>query len=702
GVRAGVRAVENPLGEPEISVGWPRKGDYCGGTAFVRGCVRGRTSLSGLTADSILKEVDADGLYSFVAPKSVSSNIQNGTWLVKLDALKQSTIAGERNVRLTDDLLTKTDDSNGGSDNGSSGSDGNSSVSNPTGSSFTVTPSAARSISYNNVVMNIPAGAVSEETVITIVPLSESDVKNLNVGMMNITSPNAGYRFLFNGKPHGQFKKPIQITIGYNPSLLLPGQTENDVNMYYYDEGSSGWRKVDKVESATSPSSGQSALKSSKAPTAIQTSGHQVCASTDHFTDYINATIAMPDHPETNAFNPNTMKDIKAADPSANINMMEPPSGNSSGDASVHYPIEIPKGTNGVQPSVSLTYNSSTNASWCGYGWDIDVSSVSIDTKWGVPKYSDSPIPDTYVMDGQTLVPDFTKGSSTERYYQPRVEGAFSKIVRSGDISNCSWIVTTRNGTKYYYGSTSSSRLQSAGKIAQWKLDRMEDINGNCITYKYQTNTSADVISLYLSRINYTGMNGSDGKYSIEFTSSVRDDKRSNFRFGFKTVTDRKLSTITVRYNSAQIRKYELIYGQGAYGHQILKELRQYNGADKKFYSHTFDYYDSDSSIEGQFESPVSWGNGEIGKSKVTSKDANASLTISPFTCMKYLSVGVGAGVNTSDTETKEMMLDIDGDGLPDLVRKSGSSIVYCKNLSHTPVNSYPGVNGFGSPTEIS
>jgi len=695
GIRTGLHILGNPLEKPEISVSWPRKGEYCGNNAFVRGCIRGRTALSSFTADDSVKDVDADGLYSVLVPKST---VADNSWLVRLNAFRQSNIVGKRDVRFTDDLVSQDDGGSSGEGSTNDENGGSSDSVTSKGASFTVSSGESRTFSYNNVLVSIPAGAVSDDTVITIIPLTESDVKKLNMGMVNITTPDAGYRFLFNGKPHGKFNKPIQITIGFNPSLLLPGQTEGDVNMYYFDEETASWRRIDKVESAVLKTQGKRAASSSLIPTGSR----QICARTDHFTDYINATIAMPDHPETNAFNPNTMKDIKAADPSANINLMEPPSANMNGDAAVQYPIEIPKGINGVQPSVALSYNSSASATWCGYGWDVDVSSISIDTKWGTPKYSDTPVPDTYVMDGQTLVPEIRGNaiykSSTERYYRPRVEGAFSRIVRNGTSGAYSWIVTSRNGTKYYYGSTPESRLQSAGKIAQWKLDKMEDINGNCVTYKYKTYTTQYGISLYLQWINY-----SNGKYSIEFVNSEleRDDKRMNTRFGFKTVSDRILSMIAVRYNGNMVRKYDLVYSTGAYGHKILTELKQsaVNGTDKHFYSHKFEYNDADASVEGQFEeTATSWGNGEIGRSKSISEDVNASLTVSPFTCMKYLSYGAGAGANSSDTETMETMLDMDGDGLPDLVRKTDTGIVYYKNLSRTEGKE----NEFGSKTEVS
>jgi hypothetical protein len=79
---------------------------------------------------------------------------------------------------------------------------------------------------------------------------------------------------------------------------------------------------------------------------------------TGHFTDFISATLAVPDHPDAQLFNPNTIKGMKLGDPGAGITMIEPPQAGPSGAAQLSYPIETPPGRNGVQPEIALTYNS--------------------------------------------------------------------------------------------------------------------------------------------------------------------------------------------------------------------------------------------------------------------------------------------------------------------------------------------------------
>ena len=79
---------------------------------------------------------------------------------------------------------------------------------------------------------------------------------------------------------------------------------------------------------------------------------------------------------------------LQYADPSSQIDLVQPPVANNQGDAQVTFPISVPPGRAGVQPALSLSYSSSAGNSWVGLGWDLSIGSVSVDTRWGVPRYS--------------------------------------------------------------------------------------------------------------------------------------------------------------------------------------------------------------------------------------------------------------------------------------------------------------------------
>src|SRR5205085_7921230 len=112
--------------------------------------------------------------------------------------------------------------------------------------------------------------------------------------------------------PHGlKFKRPVRVTLPVDATRLPQGMTTDDVQIFFYDEASSKWTALPH----------------------LRTYGDRVVAETTHFTDFIAATLRMPDHPDTQQFNPNTMKNVKTGDPGAGITMIQPPQANTNGSA---------------------------------------------------------------------------------------------------------------------------------------------------------------------------------------------------------------------------------------------------------------------------------------------------------------------------------------------------------------------------------
>lgn len=210
-------------------------------------------------------------------------------------------------------------------------------------------------ITHDESNLTAESGTVAADTEITITPLAEESVPALDVGLTNVTKgPRRGYRFL----PHGaKFLKKINVKLPYNKALIPPGHTEDDVKTFYFDEQAGRWIALERV--------------------GVDKADKTVTSLTDHFTDMINAVVTVPDHPEAVSFNPTSMKDIKAADPGAQVNLIEAPQVNNMGDARLSYPIEVPPGRQGIQPQFAVTYNSGGGNGWLGLGWDLSVPSIT-------------------------------------------------------------------------------------------------------------------------------------------------------------------------------------------------------------------------------------------------------------------------------------------------------------------------------------
>ncbi len=497
----------------------------------------------------------------------------------------------------------------------------------------TVNPGFAAIIAAGAASLDIGPDALDKAMEIKVTPLVEKDLPALDPGMTNVTpSPSRGYRFT----PHGiHFKRDIKVTIPFDPALIPAGLNENDIKTFYFDTERGHWVELTRYK--------------------IDSGKHKVISLTNHFTDMINATLTVPDHPETASFNATQMKDIKAADPGAGINLIEPSKANNMGDARLSYPIEIPPGRQGIQPQFSIGYNSSGGNGWVGLGWDVSVPSISIETRWGVPRYDPQNESETYVLNGEMLTPVAHRGAlqprSSEKVFHTRIEGAFRKIIRHGDSpANYWWEVVDKNGVKNYYGGN-----PTAGKLAdnvldasggngtnpgvfQWFLYETQDAHNNFVRYHYKRVSDTGLAegkepgtNLYLDYVTYTGYGDVEGKYKIAFTRAsqlgekARADIQIDARGGFKRVTADLLRRIDVKYldgtaDGKLVRAYELkynedVYGNGvadtAYNKTLLSAIVQY-GKDRQteFNRHRFTYYDDirDGTKYQAYEStPTSW-----------------------------------------------------------------------------------------------
>lgn len=554
------------------------------------------------------------------------------------------------------------------------------------------------------------AGSLSENTKLSITALRDIDVPALDAGMVNVTAGFAGYRFL----PHGtEFNKDIAVELGYDTTKIPDGYGENDIRTYFFSEETHHWVAIPRDTVLFASNITQSR--------------------TNHFSDYINAIIKVPESPETQGYTPTSMKDVKAANPASGINLIAPPSANSMGNANLSYPINIPAGRQGMQPQLAITYNSGGGNGWLGVGWDLSVPSISIETRWGVPHYDPAKESETYLMGGEQLSPVAYRSEwvdrTSEKQFYPRVEGSFSKIIRhGGSPSTYWWEVTDKSGVKYYYGASSTSNgvigdavlIDSKGNIAHWALVEVRDLNTNFVKYNYSIQVdkgvsdpnAMDGSQIYLKSISYTGHGSESGNYTVLFS---RDSKASGFtkrkdvtinaRYGFKQVTADLLKTIEVKFNTETIRSYELNYIEGAFFKTLLNSITEKDATGKKFTAHTFEYFDEvrKGGNYVPFENEVGI---TVPSDRVTGDDAMSWASVNATGGSKSKSWGLGSYVGVgwdwnvfsksnsggfdydydqSKNEGLMALVDIDGDGLVDRVFIEDGKLKYRKKLPDNP-----------------
>jgi len=361
--------------------------------------------------------------------------------------------------------------------------------------------------------------ALTKDFRVSVTQLRTIDIAPVESGMVNVTRGGKGYRFLPDGTT---FDKPVRITIAYDTLLLPHGYSPKDIRTYFFDTHSKHWKEVKKDST--------------------DSKNQTITSVTNHFTDYINGVIQVPESPETNASLPTAMSDIKAADPSSEITLISPPQASQKGDANISYPIKIPAGRGGLQPQVSLQYSNQGGNGWLGLGWNINTPAITIDTRWGVPVFDTTKETELYSLNGEQLMyangympnrhqvdannvltTDMPNRSAGTVNFYPRKQGSFDKIERLGTgPTNYCWKVTGTNGTISWYGGKNTVNndaviKDSAGNIVHWALYMVEDVYSNNIKYKYYTgsvSTTGGDANLsgghffYLQNIYYTGFGG--------------------------------------------------------------------------------------------------------------------------------------------------------------------------------------------------
>ncbi|MDJ0763895.1 MAG: SpvB/TcaC N-terminal domain-containing protein [Myxococcota bacterium] len=414
----------------------------------------------------------------------------------------------------------------------------------------------------------------------------------------------------------------------------------------------------------------------------------------------------------------NSVAGIQTPDPLAGIDLIEPPTAQGHGSAQLIYPLRVPPGRNGMAPDLALVYDSDRGNGWMGMGWGIDLSSIEVDTRFGVPKYDGDEI---YLLDGMMLTPaepDAFHPPGCTRY-RLRVEGSFDRILRCGSSSeNYYWVVTDKGGTRYTYGRGAGARLASplSGDIFSWHIETEQDTHGNRIAYAYALDEyfteNETFTQLYPHRIDYTahvdnaGVVDHSASYHIEFIfKGGKEDSFSNGRPGFLTLTRQQLKGIDIKYESNVIRSYIFDYELGAFDKNLLKSVTllgaDRGGRQEVFYSHGFDYFDAPEFSKALAE-PATWGQLEeegllaefglgdgLGSSTYQTGGGGASVGVG----MGPASATVGGNGFGGDDTTNTAPNDFLGNGLLDVGKDTGT-VAFNSLLAQTG-------NRFSDPTEM-
>ncbi|MBR1514089.1 MAG: VCBS repeat-containing protein [Bacteroidales bacterium] len=247
----------------------------------------------------------------------------------------------------------------------------------------------------------------------------------------------------------------------------------------------------------------------------------------------------------------------------------------SLGGATYTVPIEVPNGIAGMQPGLSIVYNSQSSNGLLGWGWTLGgLSAISrvnktlfYDGVMDVANFCD----DRFSMDGQRLVLVNNNDYGTNgAEYRTEVDG-MSKIVsytENGIVNGpAKFKVWTADGHIMEYGFSEKSRVikpvtedSTEYQVGLWLLNKVEDRDGNYIEYQYDIWQA----NYYVSKIKYTGNDGIGVTpcYTIvfDYNSGKRDDEEATFYGNYALHQSKLLESISVKWTDNEISRYDFGY----------------------------------------------------------------------------------------------------------------------------------------------
>lgn len=237
---------------------------------------------------------------------------------------------------------------------------------------------------------------------------------------------------------------------------------------------------------------------------------------------------------------------------------------NSNGSFAQSIAIEVPP-FRGLEPSLSLDYDSGRGNGFLGVGWRLrGLSSVERSSpRFGAPRFDDAV--DVFLLDGDELVacsalPNAAAvpGCAAGGTHATRTE-SYLRIVR--DTVNNRWEVTNREGTKLTYQvvatwGTYNAADPNAVKRAtnyRWLLASVADVHGNTVLYNYGCDGVPDC---YIDTITYNGN-------SARFYRETRTDTLPYGTGAGLGAINYRLKFIEIKVGAQLVRAYALAYGTG-------------------------------------------------------------------------------------------------------------------------------------------
>ena len=327
-----------------------------------------------------------------------------------------------------------------------------------------------------------------------------------------------------------------------------------------------------------------------------------------------------------------------------------------SGAASYSIPIAVPPGTAGVAPSLTLEYNSQGGNGLLGVGWSLGglpsigrcARTLAQDSAVGGVNYDGN---DRFCFEGQRLISISGIYGADGAEYRTEVE-SFTRVISHGTVgTGPAWFeVHTKSGQVMEFGHTADSLILAQGKATarNWALSKLSDTKGNYFTASY-TNDATNG-QFYPIEIDYTGNVAASVSPAnkVQFVYASRPDIIPQYQAGSLTQTTVRLTDVKTLAGATLVADYKLAYQQsGPSNRSRIVSVTVCEGGGTCLPATT-----------------ANWTKPSVG-----------------FGAQQQWSPNYGLSNGWTDNNTyPRMLVDVNGDGLPDVVGFGGAGVFVSLN----------------------
>jgi Salmonella virulence plasmid 65kDa B protein len=264
-----------------------------------------------------------------------------------------------------------------------------------------------------------------------------------------------------------------------------------------------------------------------------------------------------------------------------------------NGAATYSFPIQVVPGINGLEPKISLRYNSHGGVNLLGQGWSVDGFSsitrcprttlddgfnqpvIGVNGQQATTYRSHTIYSDGFCLDGKRLIKSDASGyiSADGVYHFEREE--FTQATFNSSTNQ--WIVQTKDGRKLIY-----NKSPELNTTFVWSLASITDLSGNTINYTYTSDSNNAAIRT--TKISY----GSSSTPSvINFMYEPRPDPQSAWFSFTPSSNSQRLRMIQVlaysnqinssnaNNNQMEVRRYLLSYSTSNRQKSLLTQIQE-------------------------------------------------------------------------------------------------------------------------------